>query len=179
MGRFISEDPIGFAGGQRNFYAYVGGNPTLFRDSQGEELGLAVIGGVIGGIWGGVNGYISGDRGAQLALDIAAGAGTGALAGLTNGASLIELAATRAVVSAGIESTRQIANGLMSPCHEVNIHGWGIAFAGIGSLVGDGIGAAAGGTVIGENGATALGGLLGGGVSLPEATVEGAEGENP
>lgn len=102
----------------------------MFRDPQGKELGLAVIGGLIGGGWGAINGYISGDRGWQLAADIGAGAGTGALAGLTNGASLIELAATRAVVSAGIESTRQIANGLMSPCHEVNIHGWGIAFAG-------------------------------------------------
>lgn len=179
MGRFISEDPIGFAGGQNNFYAYAGSSPIMFRDPQGRELGLAVIGSLIGGGWGAVNGYISGDRGWQLTADIAAGAGTGALAGLTNGASLIELAATRAVIGAGIESTRQIINGLMSPCHEVDIHGWSIAFAGIGSLVGDGVEAATGWTVIGERGATALGGFLGGGVSLPEATVEGAEGAEP
>ena len=35
-GRFIQQDPIGFAGGDLNVYAYVGNNPVLFRD----ELGL-------------------------------------------------------------------------------------------------------------------------------------------
>ena len=34
VGRFISEDPIGFAGGV-NFYGYVGGNPVLWRDPLG------------------------------------------------------------------------------------------------------------------------------------------------
>lgn len=36
--RFISEDPIGFAGGDVNFYAYVWNNPVRFLD----PLGLAV-----------------------------------------------------------------------------------------------------------------------------------------
>jgi RHS repeat-associated protein len=34
MGRFISEDPIGFAGGI-NFYAYVGNDPVNFVDPLG------------------------------------------------------------------------------------------------------------------------------------------------
>jgi len=35
MRRFISEDPIRFAGGDVNFYAYVGNNPVNFRDPEG------------------------------------------------------------------------------------------------------------------------------------------------
>jgi RHS repeat-associated protein len=35
IGRFISEDPLGFGGGDENFYAYVGNNPTNFRDPSG------------------------------------------------------------------------------------------------------------------------------------------------
>ena len=35
MGRFIGEDPIGFDGGQANFYAYVGGNPLMVSDPMG------------------------------------------------------------------------------------------------------------------------------------------------
>jgi len=34
--RFISEDPIGFAGGDPNLYAYVGNNPLSFRDPHGR-----------------------------------------------------------------------------------------------------------------------------------------------
>jgi len=33
--RFISEDPIGFAGGDPNLYAFVGGSPTNFTDPLG------------------------------------------------------------------------------------------------------------------------------------------------
>ncbi|MFM0667994.1 RHS repeat-associated core domain-containing protein, partial [Paraburkholderia sediminicola] len=34
-GRFISEDPIGYASGQTNAYAYVGGNPVQLNDPFG------------------------------------------------------------------------------------------------------------------------------------------------
>ena len=36
-GRFIQRDPIGFAGGQSNLYAYVGGNPVNRVDPQGKK----------------------------------------------------------------------------------------------------------------------------------------------
>jgi RHS repeat-associated protein len=42
--RFISEDPIGFAGGDANLYAYVANQPTLFRDPTGHELVAATYG---------------------------------------------------------------------------------------------------------------------------------------
>jgi uncharacterized protein RhaS with RHS repeats len=69
-GRFISEDPTGWASGQTNAYAYVGGNPVSYRDSRGTNplagviaggeagstLGPAgtIAGGIIGGIIGGI-----------------------------------------------------------------------------------------------------------------------------
>ncbi len=36
-GRFIQRDPIGFAGGQSNLYAYVGDNPVTNIDPDGDE----------------------------------------------------------------------------------------------------------------------------------------------
>jgi len=43
-GRFLSEDPIGFAGGA-NLYAYAGGDPILLNDPNGEKgkLGSPII----------------------------------------------------------------------------------------------------------------------------------------
>jgi len=35
-GRFLSEDPIGFGGGDDNFYSYVFNNPLNFNDSSGN-----------------------------------------------------------------------------------------------------------------------------------------------
>lgn len=37
VGRFISEDPIGFLGGDFNLYAYVVNNPANFRDPTGKQ----------------------------------------------------------------------------------------------------------------------------------------------
>ncbi len=45
IGRFISEDPLGFGGGDVNLYAYCLNNPVMFSD----PLGLWVIGGNFGG----------------------------------------------------------------------------------------------------------------------------------
>jgi RHS repeat-associated protein len=39
IGRFLSEDPLGFAGGGTNLYAYAGNNPISFRDSFGLKPG--------------------------------------------------------------------------------------------------------------------------------------------
>jgi len=41
--RFISEDPIEFAGGDVNYYAYVGGNPVNYIDSTGGFAVAAVV----------------------------------------------------------------------------------------------------------------------------------------
>ena len=47
-GRFISEDPIGFAGGDVNLYGYVQNNPVMFIDPEGlwtVQLGISWNGG--------------------------------------------------------------------------------------------------------------------------------------
>lgn len=38
VGRFINKDPIGFAGGDFNLYAYVGNNPINNIDPEGKEV---------------------------------------------------------------------------------------------------------------------------------------------
>jgi type VI secretion system secreted protein VgrG len=43
-GRFISEDPIGYASGQTNAYAYVNGNPVSLVDPLGLQRGPVVLG---------------------------------------------------------------------------------------------------------------------------------------
>ena len=43
IGRFISEDPIGFAGGDVNLYRYVWNSPYNFTDPYGENPFLALL----------------------------------------------------------------------------------------------------------------------------------------
>ncbi len=59
VGRFISEDPIGFEGGDVNLYAYVGNNPLNLVDPIGEKVfpyhfGVTFVAGIKSGL-GAVN----------------------------------------------------------------------------------------------------------------------------
>ena len=49
FGRFISQDPLGFAAGDTNFYAYVGNGPTNFSDPTGYCPLCIIVGGAIVG----------------------------------------------------------------------------------------------------------------------------------
>jgi RHS repeat-associated protein len=49
-GRFISEDPIGWASGQTNAYAYVGGNPVQFSDPEGLQWAVPIPAGPMPGM---------------------------------------------------------------------------------------------------------------------------------
>jgi len=59
IGRFISEDPIGFAGGI-NLFDYVKSNPVLYRDPTGLRRCHPLVGAIVGGIIGATIGAVGG-----------------------------------------------------------------------------------------------------------------------
>ncbi len=44
LGRFLTQDPVGYAGGTTNLYSYCGDNPAVRSDSGGLERYLIVVG---------------------------------------------------------------------------------------------------------------------------------------
>lgn len=60
IGRFTSEDPIGFGGGDVNLFAYVKNQPLLFRDPTGLQRCDPVVGAILGAGVGGVAGIVVG-----------------------------------------------------------------------------------------------------------------------
>jgi hypothetical protein len=89
QGRFLSEDPLRFAGGDFNLYSYVGNRPIQVRDPSGAIAWIPVIIGVAGAVMGGITegreAYERNCRGWQLGEAILRGSiagGVGALAGL-------------------------------------------------------------------------------------------------
>jgi hypothetical protein len=58
VGRFISEDPLGFGGGDVNLFTYVKNNPINRIDPRGTNT--IAIGGTIGGLVGGPPGAVIG-----------------------------------------------------------------------------------------------------------------------
>jgi RHS repeat-associated protein len=74
VGRFVTKDPIGFAGGDVNLYTYIQNDPVNYIDPEGSTpLAVAIGGGevgfmlggppgaVVGAIVGGIGGYLIGD----------------------------------------------------------------------------------------------------------------------
>jgi hypothetical protein len=64
-----------------------------------------------------------------VAADFFAGAASGDLIGLTNGLSLLQTVAADAVINAGIESYRQLANSAITGCQKEDLRGIVVAAA--------------------------------------------------
>src|SRR5262249_53059688 len=43
LGRWVSEDPLGYAAGDANLYRYVGNNPVNVTDPSGEECNFSLV----------------------------------------------------------------------------------------------------------------------------------------
>jgi len=89
VGRFISEDPVGFDGGL-HLYAYVGGNPIAYVDPSGDVPLLVIlpaVGGLISGGFNAVNAAIDG----QNAGGVSAAFGRGFVGGA--GGTLVGISA--------------------------------------------------------------------------------------
>lgn len=107
-GRWTAKDPIGFAGGDANLYAYVAGDSVNFIDIQGSSpiIAAAIIGGIIG-----------------AGLDIAAQLGSGkslgeicwgevALAGL--GGAIVGVGGAYFASPAGIAAAARIGSSIIT-----------------------------------------------------------------
>jgi len=76
MGRFISEDPIGFLGRDANLYGYVHNDPLRFVDPSGLRRCHPLLGAIVGGLLGAGTG-----AGGGAVLGAIAGGTVGALGG--------------------------------------------------------------------------------------------------
>ena len=80
LGRWLSNDPLGFNAGDQNWYRAVGNNPVIYFDPSGLWSWKGALGGAIGGaVAGATTGALSG---------AAVGAGVGAIPGSLIGGGL-------------------------------------------------------------------------------------------
>lgn len=142
MGRFISEDPLGFGGGDWNIYAYVGGNPIVFIDPDGRFLVNVVTAGIGAIVGGGSNLAMQllqngGNLGCVDWGDVGIATGVGAVAG-----ALAPFAAT-GVMAAGLGGASNVVQyGLTQWSNGNAITGQGMAWNALtgagGGLIGGG-----------------------------------------
>ena len=118
FGRFISQDPTGFNGGDANLYGYVLESPMNFRDPSGQCPWCIIAG--IGAIYGGVEAYMkdSGcDSGWNLVGDVARGMASGAAGALVGLATAPELGPSGGAMAGSLASdgVNALLGGHVSP----------------------------------------------------------------
>jgi RHS repeat-associated protein len=123
IGRFISQDPIGFEAGDLNLYRYVNNMPTIFADPTGEivmggfaavgvmrgiEYARALVTATLNNAWGATVAYslVAAPTGYFMGFDfcaaVAGGTAAGMAAGSIVGNQLSGLSALGATVQAGL-----------------------------------------------------------------------------
>ncbi len=133
-GRFISQDPLGFDGGDVNLYAYASNNPVMNIDPSGE---INIWGGIVGGLVGGAGGVLGAMTSGDLsALNLLKGFAGGTAGGFIGGMVDVSVG-----VGAGIGAA--ISAGAAAAMGE-NLGG--IIGAGIGGGIGGALAVYTGGT---------------------------------
>jgi RHS repeat-associated protein len=118
VGRFISEDPIGFQGGDTNLMAYVGNNPVLLIDPSGLINWWKVMGGSLETISG-----ISLIGGTASAAGATAGLATPtAVSGAITGAALVSHGVTN-VIAGFADSDKNIPSAAPLPLATLAVTG--------------------------------------------------------
>lgn len=95
LGRFTSEDPIGFLGRDVNLYSYVHNDPLRFVDPSGLRrchpllgaIGGGALGGIVGAVGGGVLGGLAGGSLGAAGLSFVV-PGVGTIVGFGGGAAV-------------------------------------------------------------------------------------------
>jgi RHS repeat-associated protein len=159
IGRFISEDPIGFVGGS-NFYAYALDNPMNYRDPSGEFVPLVT--GAIGlgtGFLGDIGGQLlSGKSLGNLDwTEAGVAAGVGAAAGAA--APFVATGYLGAAVLGGLANLSQtlITNHLEGKCNSASQLFWSAATGLAGGAIGGPFSSASGYNASGDPLRTMLG----------------------
>jgi RHS repeat-associated protein len=138
VGRFISKDPIRFAGGDLNLYAYVANNPVIGVDPSGTIFWPgAAVGAIVGGAGGLVGALAQGGSFGDVLASTLIGAGTGAI----SGAFPLSIfgRALGGFILGGVANF--VGQRIANPCGETN---WSSV---IGSAIGGAVGAKAGGVL--------------------------------
>ena len=145
--RWISEDPIGFAGGDTNLYRYVGNSPLNYNDPSGNWA--ATTGGaVLGATAGFAYGLYQGEDWDKIIARTASGAMIGAGIGLMVDSLGAGAAIGNGLLTAGIGGLNTLGDG-----NSLDFSAWAA-----GTFVGGMSGMLSGGVAMG------LGGMLGVGV---------------
>jgi RHS repeat-associated protein len=137
LARFIAEDPLGFLGGDTNFYAYVQGKPLSMRDPSGlwagiDDLIFAGGGALVGLVGQGISDVISGEVSGWEKYTAAA------IGGALGGETLLYTGNPLLAGAVGGASTNAIGQGLEIATGKRACFNWTtfVVDSGVGTLTG-------------------------------------------